>query len=118
MLFRSRHIVKYLLPASITGDSTFEGILTNPIDFGALDRPENSLRIRLNSTAIDVSHDGPAETADHVNVTYYRDGKISRVRAKAVVVSTGAVGRTSGRARGWGSGRGGTSGGGGGENGR
>jgi len=84
-----RHIVKYLLPASITGDSTFEGILTNPIDFGALDRPENSLRIRLNSTAIDVSHDGPAETADHVNVTYYRDGKISRVRAKAVVVSIG-----------------------------
>ena len=69
-----RHIVKYLLPESIEGSATFENILTNPIDFSALDRSGQSLRIRLNATAIDVSHEGPAESAEHVNVTYYRDG--------------------------------------------
>ena len=84
-----RHIVKYLLPDSIEGSVTFENILTNPIDFSALDRSGQSLRIRLNATAIDVSHEGPVESAEHVNVTYYREGKISRVRAKAVVVSIG-----------------------------
>ena len=84
-----RHIVKYLLPESIEGSATFENILTNPIDFSALDRSGQSLRIRLNATAIDVSHEGPAESAEHVNVTYYRDGKIGRVRAKAVVMSIG-----------------------------
>jgi len=84
-----RHIVKYLIPDSISGDNSFEGILTNPIDFSALDRPDNPLSIRLNSTAIDVSHVGPAESSDHVNVSYYRDGKVSRVKAKTVVVSIG-----------------------------
>jgi spermidine dehydrogenase len=84
-----RHIVKYLMPDSITGDNSFEEILNNPIDFSALDRPENPLNIRLNSTAIDVSHSGPVEGSDHVNVSYYRDGKVSRIKAKTVVVSIG-----------------------------
>ena len=84
-----RHIVKYLNPASIEGGKSFEDILFNPIDFGALDRPANSLNIRLNATAIDVSHAGPAETADHVNVTYYKNGEVKRVQAKTVVMSIG-----------------------------
>ena len=84
-----RHIVKYLLPDSIQGSATFDNILTNAIDFSALDQSGQSLRIRLNSTAIDVSHEGPAESAKYVNVTYYRDGRLARVRAKAVVMSIG-----------------------------
>ena len=81
-----RHIVKYLIPDSITGDHSFEEILNNPIDFSALDRPENPLNIRLNATAVDVSHAGSAEGSDHVNVSYYKDGKVSRIKAKTVVV--------------------------------
>jgi len=84
-----RHIVKYLMPDSITGDNSFESILNSPIDFSALDRPANPLNIRLNATAIDVSHAGPAESSGHVNVSYYKDGKISRIKAKTVVVSIG-----------------------------
>jgi spermidine dehydrogenase len=84
-----RHIVKYLIPNSITGGATFEEILSNPIDFSALDRPENWLNIRLNATAIDVSHAGPVERADHVSVSYYQDGRVRRVKAKTVVVSIG-----------------------------
>ena len=84
-----RHIVKYLIPDSITGSGTFEGILNNPIDFEALDRPSNPFGIRLNATAIDVSHSGPAERSDHVVVTYHKEGKVSRIKAKAVVMSIG-----------------------------
>jgi len=84
-----RHIVKHLIPDSIEGGSAFEDVLFNPINFSALDRPENALSIRLNSTAIDVSHEGTAENADHVNVTYHEGGKVKRVKAKTVVMSIG-----------------------------
>jgi spermidine dehydrogenase len=84
-----RYIVKYLVPDGIAGGSGFEEILFNPIDFEALDRPENALRVRLNSTVIDVSHVGPAATADRVGVTYIEDGKVRRVKAKTVVMSIG-----------------------------
>ena len=38
---------------------------------------------------IDVRHEGNPATADHVIVTYARDGKIRKVRAKAVVMASG-----------------------------
>ncbi|MCH7670639.1 MAG: sulfatase-like hydrolase/transferase [Proteobacteria bacterium] len=84
-----RHIVKYLMPDSITGDNSFESNLNNPIDFSALDRPANPLNIRLNATAIDVSHAGPAESSDHVNVSYYKDGKISRRKPRLLLCRSG-----------------------------
>jgi len=84
-----RHIVKYLMPDSIEGGDSFEEILYNPIDFAALDRPGNSIGIRLNATAIDISHSGPAASASHVNVTYHQDGEIKRVEAKSVVMAVG-----------------------------
>ena len=84
-----RHLIKYLIPDSIKGGRSFEEILFNPINFAALDRPENPLSIRLNSTAIDVRHAGEFNNADHVNVTYYQNGKIKRIKAKSVVLSIG-----------------------------
>jgi len=84
-----RHIVNYLIDDSIESGNSFEEILANPIRFDSLDRSSNRVRIRLNATAIDVSHAGAAEDADHVNVTYYEGGEVKRVRAKSVVVSIG-----------------------------
>ena len=84
-----RYIVKYLIPNAIEGGKEFEEILFNPIDFKALDQPTNNFNIRLNSTAIDVSHDGPEESSNHVNVTYDQNGKVRRVKAKSVVMSIG-----------------------------
>jgi spermidine dehydrogenase len=84
-----RHIVKYLIDDSIESGDSFEEILVNPIRFDSLDRPDNRVRIRLNATAIDISHAGAAEDADHVNVTYYEGGQVKKVRAKSVVVSIG-----------------------------
>ena len=84
-----RYIVNYLIPGSIHKGSSFEEILNNAINFSALDRPNNPLNIRLNSTAIDVRHHGPAETSDHVDVTYYQKGLVKRIKAKTVVMSIG-----------------------------
>jgi len=84
-----RHIVKYLIPASIEGGKSFEEILFNPIDFPALDRPENHCSIRLNATAIDVSHEGSAENSERVIVSYHQNGKIKKIKAKTVVMSVG-----------------------------
>lgn len=84
-----RHIVKYLMPDSIEGGTSMEEILYNPVVFDALDRAENPINMRLNATAVDVSHDGLADSAEQVNVSYFVDGKIKKVKAKTVVMSIG-----------------------------
>ncbi len=84
-----RHIVKYLIPDSIQGGKKFEDILYSPINFDALDRKDNPVNIRLNSTAIDICHEGDPENSDYVNVSYYQNGAMKKVKAKSVVVSVG-----------------------------
>ena len=84
-----RHILKYMLPEAIKGGHSFEEILNNQVNFAALDRPQNPLSLRLNSTVINVRHQGPADSADYVDVTYYKQGKSYRVKAKSVVMAVG-----------------------------
>ena len=84
-----RHIVKYLIPNAISEGRGFEEILNNPINFSELDKPENPISIRLNSTAIDVRHEGTPEDYEFVNVTYYVDGKVKKVKAKTVMMGIG-----------------------------
>ena len=40
--------------------------------------------MRLNSTAIDVHHDGDADKSKYVNVTYYKDGKVKKIKVSQV----------------------------------
>ncbi|MCP4459686.1 MAG: NAD(P)-binding protein [Cytophagales bacterium] len=84
-----RHIVKYLIPEGIRGGKSFEEILYNRINFEALDRKENPISIRLNATAIDVRHEGSADSADYANVCYQQDGVVKKIKAKTVVMSIG-----------------------------
>ena len=51
----------------------------NDIDFKELDRPETPISMRLNSTAIDIQHEGDAKDSDHVYITYYQDGNVKRI---------------------------------------
>ncbi len=83
-----RHIVKALLPEAIKGSRSFADVLFAPIDFSALDRPQNT-RIRLGATAVAVQHDGNAETSKSVSVTYVVGGELKRVRGQAVIVAAG-----------------------------
>ena len=86
----ARHFLKRLIPAGIEGKDRFEDIITGRVNFQALDRPGEPLRMRFNSTVLSVAHDGTPDAADAVKLVYIRDGKFYAVRAKAVVMATGS----------------------------
>ncbi len=57
------------------------------INYALLDRPNQPARIRLNSTVLNVRHDGDPARANEVVVNYSRGGKMYDVRAKACVMA-------------------------------
>ena len=75
------------MPEAITGNQEFEAILA-VILFEALDRPENAMNMRLNSTAIDVHHEGKENLIMLVS-PITRIGEVKKVKAKSVVMGIG-----------------------------
>ena len=88
-----RLFVKTLIPASIEGPRTMAAVHNNPVNFAALDQPDQPVRIRLESTAVRVEHMGEPSKADFVSVMYLKGGKIFRVKAKTVVMAGGGWNR-------------------------
>ncbi len=86
----ARHFLKRLIPAAIAGKNSFEEIITGRINFQALDKPGNPMRMRLRSTVLSVAHDGEPDSSEGVRLVYIRDGEFHAVRAKAVVMATGS----------------------------
>lgn len=84
-----RMMLNRIVPGAIGGDGSVGATATSPIDYSRLDRTGAPVRIRLKSTVFDVRHEGHPATAGHVLVTYTRDGKLHKVRAKAVVMASG-----------------------------
>ncbi len=84
-----RHLVKALIPGAISGSVRFEDILNGPIDFGALDNSENSIRMRLGATAVRIRHDSEPEKSDFLLITYFKGGKLYRLKARCAVVASG-----------------------------
>ena len=85
----ARHIVKVLLPAAIPGQATMSGICQSRVEFAALDRPNQPTRIRLRATVVSIEHEGEAARASHVNIVYFHEGRLHRVRARSVVLANG-----------------------------
>lgn len=86
----ARHFVKHVIPDAIPGDrSRLSDVLFNKIDWNALDRANNSIRMRLGATVVNVEHEGKPESAKYVRVIYYMNGKLYRVRARGVVMASG-----------------------------
>ncbi|HET6177691.1 MAG TPA: FAD/NAD(P)-binding protein [Candidatus Sulfotelmatobacter sp.] len=96
----ARLITKTLIPESIAGAHTLEDVCRNTVNFAALDRAGATVRIRLDSTAVWVKHDGatndgathdgdPAKS-ESVTVAYTRGGKTYRVQARSVVMAGGS----------------------------
>lgn len=86
----ARLIVKTLIPDSIAGSQSLEDVCRNNVDFGALDRAGATARIRLESTAVWVKHDGDPAKSASVTVAYTRGGKTYRVKARSVVMAGGS----------------------------
>jgi len=85
-----RAIVHAMIPkiAPDAGEiESAEDLVMADFDYGALDDPESNTRIRLSSTAIEVKHEGPVDSAEKVAVTYIFDGTPRRVRASNVIMA-------------------------------
>lgn len=84
-----RKMLSRILPDAIRGDDSLANIAFGPVDFAALDKPGAPVRIRLESTAVRVKHEGAPGSAGTAVVTYVRGGKLHNVRAKAVIMASG-----------------------------
>jgi spermidine dehydrogenase len=85
----TRLLIKTLIPAAIDGPRSMEAVWKNAVNFAALDQPGQRVRMRLGSTAVRVEHLGEPDKAELVSVTYVKDGRLSRVKAKTVVMAGG-----------------------------
>src|ERR1700681_348185 len=82
----ARLLVRALIPGSMRGN-TMEDVVTAKADYSKLDQAENTVRIRLGSTALNAKQTHAAVTAPSVSVAYARDGKLHRVRARHCVLA-------------------------------
>ncbi len=82
----ARLLVRSLIPGAITGH-TAEDIVPAKTDYSALDRASSPVRIRLNSTAVQVRHAGSPDSATQLDVQYVTGKTLYRVRARSVVMA-------------------------------
>jgi spermidine dehydrogenase len=77
----ARLLVRKLIPGIAPG-GTMEDIVLARFDYAQIDRPEQPVRIRLNSTAVDVRN-----AAHGVEIAYVNGGKVARVAAGDCVLA-------------------------------
>ncbi|WP_368413243.1 NAD(P)-binding protein [Dongia sp.] len=82
----ARALLRALVPDALPG-SGMESLATAAVDYAALDRPENAVRIRINAPAMRVKHAGPIADASEVDITYHHEGKLHVVRGGHVVLA-------------------------------
>lgn len=86
----ARLIVKTMIPEAIGGSNSLEDVSRQNVNFSALDRAGAGSRIRLDSTAVWIKHDGEPAKSESVTVAYTRGGKAYRVRARSVIMAGGS----------------------------
>jgi spermidine dehydrogenase len=82
----ARLLVRHLIPDALPG-KTQEDSGAARVNYAVLDKPGQAARIRLNSTVLNVRHDGDAAKAKEVVITYNRGGKLYDVRARGCVLA-------------------------------
>jgi spermidine dehydrogenase len=82
----ARLLVRKLIPAAVPGKSMADVVLTKA-NYAKLDDPGSPVRIRLNSTAVRVKQLGDAASANEVEVSYARGGKVYTARAKSSILA-------------------------------
>jgi spermidine dehydrogenase len=79
----ARLMVRAMIPSAAAGNS-MDDIVKTPVDYSKLDQSANQVRIRLNSTAVDVRHTANKEEVD---ISYMRKGQAYRVRSKHTILA-------------------------------
>lgn len=82
----ARLLVRRLVPQVAPGNDMYD-VVTAPFDYGQLDRPEHAVRLRLNSTVVNVAHNGSPAAAKDCSLTYVQAGKSHHVNARRVVLA-------------------------------
>jgi spermidine dehydrogenase len=82
----ARLLVRSLIPDAVPG-STMEDVVTTRANYATLDRAANSVRIRLNSTVVNVKHLGTKDASKEVEVSYIRGGKLNTVKGNYCVLA-------------------------------
>ena len=77
----ARLLVRRLIPAAADGSSV-DDVVGARFDYGRLDEAGARVRLRLNSTAVNVRHTGEPQSAKRVQVDYVNAGRMTRVSAK------------------------------------
>jgi spermidine dehydrogenase len=86
----ARLMMKTLLPETIDGPLSGDGVSRGTVNFDALDSSGAPARIRLSSTTVSVRHDGDPAKAEHLSIVYARDGKVFRIKARSAVMAGGS----------------------------
>lgn len=74
-----RHIIKWLIPTSITGSTDAE-LLANPFNLATMDDPNNNVRVRQGAMVLRGD-----TTSSNASVVYFLNGQFYRATAKAVI---------------------------------
>ena len=82
----ARLLVRSLIPEAMPGN-TMEDVVTAKADYSKLDRAENAVRVRLNSTVVSAQHSGAKDAAKEVVVSYMGGGKRYTVKGKYCVLA-------------------------------
>ena len=82
----ARLLVRDMVPGVAPG-STADDILMARFDYSKLDVATSPVRLRLNSTAVNVENVGDPGSATEVDVDYVQDGQAYRVRARNCVLA-------------------------------
>ena len=82
----ARLLVRWLIPDAVPG-KTMEDVGAAHVNYALLDRAGQPARIRLNSTAVNVRHEGDPAKAPETIVSYVRGGKTYQVRGRACVMA-------------------------------
>jgi len=79
----ARLLVRKMIP-SVAPGNTMEDIVTARFDYDQLDKPSNKVRLRLNSTAVNVE---PGDKSTPAKITYIKEGEAFAVKAKHCVLA-------------------------------
>ncbi len=82
----ARALVKKMIPNVAKGNNAEELVLSK-FKYAELDKSSNTVRIRLNSTVVNVRHAGKLEDSSEVFVNYINDNKSIKIKSKNVVMA-------------------------------
>ena len=82
----ARLLVRKLIPEAIPGESATDVVLARA-NYAKLDQKGSPVRIRLNSMAVRVKHQGDPASAKQVEVAYARGGKVYTIRASHCILA-------------------------------